>query len=51
MEIREQGVQRQPRDIFELIGHKEQIERMARAMRSIAYLLRLKILCVLGEHE
>jgi len=44
MEIRAQDAQRQPRDIFELIGRKEQIEKMARAMR-------LKILCVLGEHE
>jgi hypothetical protein len=38
MEIRGQGVQRQPhqpRDIFELIGRKEQIERMACAMRAI----------------
>ena len=51
MEIRGQGAQRQPRDIFELIGRKEQIERMARAMRAIAHPLRLKILCVLGEHE
>jgi len=44
-------VQRQPRDIFELLGRKEQIERMARAMRAISHPLRLKILCVLGEHE
>src|SRR3979411_638256 len=51
MEIRGQGAQRQPRDIFELIGRKEQIERLARAMRAIAHPLRLKILCVLGEHE
>jgi len=51
MEIRGQGVQRQPRDIFELLGRKEQIERMARAMRAISHPLRLKILCVLGEHE
>src|SRR5213594_4531056 len=51
MEIRGQGAQRQPRDIFELIGRKEQIEKMARAMRGIAHPLRLKILCVLGEHE
>jgi len=35
MEIRGQGVQRQPRDIFELIDRKEQIERIARAMRAI----------------
>jgi ArsR family transcriptional regulator len=35
MEIRGQGAQRQPRDIFELIGRKEQIERTARAMRAI----------------
>src|SRR5258705_11249587 len=51
MEIRAQGAQRQPRDIFELIGRKEQIERMAHAMRAIAHPLRLKVLCVLGEHE
>ena len=51
MEIRGQGARRQPRDIFELIGRKEQIEKMARAMRAIAHPLRLKILCVLGEHE
>src|SRR5258706_5886878 len=51
MEIRGQGVQRRPRDIFELLGRKEQIERMARAMRAIAHPLRLKILCVLGEQE
>jgi len=44
-------VQRQPRDIFELLGRKEQIERTARAMRAISHPLRLKILCVLGEHE
>ena len=49
MEIRAQGAQRQPRDIFELIGRKEQIERMARAMRAIAHPLRLKILCLLGS--
>src|SRR5260370_41228107 len=51
MEIGAQGAQRQPRDIFELIGRKEQIERMARAMRAIAHPLRLKLLGVLGEHE
>src|SRR5258706_4905488 len=51
MEIRGQGAQRQPRDIFELIGRREQIERMARSMRAIAHPLRLKMLCVLGEHE
>lgn len=44
-------MQRQPRDIFELLGRKEQIERTARAMRAISHPLRLKILCVLGEHE
>jgi DNA-binding transcriptional ArsR family regulator len=51
MEIREQRAQRQSGDIFELIGRREQIERMARAMRAVAHPLRLKILCVLGEHE
>lgn len=42
---------REPQDIFELIGRKEQIERTAQAMRAIAHPLRLKILCVLGGHE
>jgi len=51
MEVREQGVQREPRNIFELIGRKEQKERTARAMRAVAHSLRLKILCVLGGHE
>ena len=51
MEIREQRGQRQTRDIFELIGRREQIERMAHAMRAISHPLRLKILCVLGEQE
>jgi DNA-binding transcriptional ArsR family regulator len=51
MEIREQRAPRQPRDIFELIGRREQIERMAHAMRAISHPLRLKILCVLGEQE
>jgi ArsR family transcriptional regulator len=51
MEMREQGAQREPQDIFELIGRKEQIERTARAMRAVAHPLRLKILCVLGGHE
>jgi DNA-binding transcriptional ArsR family regulator len=51
MEIREQRAQRQQQDIFELIGRREQIERVARAMRAIAHPLRLKVLCVLGEGE
>jgi ArsR family transcriptional regulator len=51
MEIREQRAPRQPRDVFELIGRREHIERMAHAMRAIAHPLRLKILCVLGEQE
>src|SRR3977135_4057338 len=51
MEIREQRTARRPRDIFELIGRREQIEQMAHAMRAIAHPLRLKILCVLGEQE
>src|SRR5262245_11535122 len=51
MEIREQRARRQSEDVFELIGRREQIERMARAMRAVAHPLRLKILCVLGEHE
>ena len=51
MEIREQRVPRHPRDIFELIGRREQIDRMAHALRAIAHPLRLKILCVLGEQE
>ena len=42
---------RQPQDIFKLIGRKEQIEEAARAMKAIAHPLRLKILCVLGDQE
>jgi DNA-binding transcriptional ArsR family regulator len=51
MEIRGHRTARQTRDIFELIGRREQIERIAHAMRAIAHPLRLKILCVLGEQE
>jgi DNA-binding transcriptional ArsR family regulator len=51
MEIREQRAHRRPEDVFELIGRREQVERMARAMRAIAHPLRLKILCILGEQE
>jgi DNA-binding transcriptional ArsR family regulator len=39
------------RDVFELIGRKEQIELAARAMKAISHPLRLKILCVLGDQE
>jgi DNA-binding transcriptional ArsR family regulator len=51
MDIRGQPTTRQAGDVFELIGRREQIERMAHAMRAIAHPLRLKILCVLGEQE
>jgi ArsR family transcriptional regulator len=51
MEIREQRTLRRVRDVFDLIGRREQIEHMAHAMRAIAHPLRLKILCVLGEQE
>jgi DNA-binding transcriptional ArsR family regulator len=44
-------VNREPQDIFKLIGRKEQIEEAARAMKAIAHPLRLKILCVLGDQE
>lgn len=44
-------MQREPQDVFELMGRREQIERAARAMRAIAHPLRLKILCVLGDQE
>jgi DNA-binding transcriptional ArsR family regulator len=44
-------VKREHEDIFELIGRREQIEQAARAMKAISHPLRLKILCVLGEHE
>lgn len=38
-------------DIFSLIDKQEQIDQAARAVKSIAHPLRLKILCVLGEDE
>ncbi|BBD77555.1 ArsR/SmtB family transcription factor [Hydrogenophilus thermoluteolus] len=37
--------------IVELAGKDEQIEMAARALKSIAHPLRLKILCVIGENE
>ncbi|MGB4468105.1 MAG: metalloregulator ArsR/SmtB family transcription factor [Azovibrio sp.] len=36
---------------FSLIEKQEHIETAARALKSIAHPLRLKILCVLGEQE
>ncbi|MFN4324820.1 MAG: ArsR/SmtB family transcription factor [Azonexus sp.] len=36
---------------FSLIDKQEHIELAARALKSIAHPLRLKILCVLGEEE
>lgn len=36
---------------FNLIEKQEHIEMAARALKSIAHPLRLKILCVLGEQE
>ncbi len=36
---------------FALITHDEDIERAARSMKAMSHPLRLKILCVLGEHE
>ncbi len=38
-------------DIFELLGKQEQIEQAARAMKSIAHPLRLKILCLVADEE
>lgn len=37
--------------ILELVGKEEQIDTAARALKSIAHPLRLKILCVIGEAE
>ena len=37
--------------IIDLIDKSEHIETAARALKSIAHPLRLKILCVLGENE
>jgi ArsR family transcriptional regulator len=39
------------RDFDDLIGKQDQIELAARAMKSMAHPLRLKILCVLGDEE
>ncbi len=38
-------------DIFDLVGHTEQIELAARAMKAMSHPLRLRILCVLGDQE
>lgn len=37
--------------LTELIGHQEQIETAARALKAISHPLRLKILCVVGDAE
>lgn len=37
--------------IHELIDQREHIETAARALKAISHPLRLKILCVVGEHE
>ena len=39
------------RESFDLIETQEHIEQAARALRSMAHPLRLKILCVLGDGE
>ena len=39
------------KSILEFIDKDEQIETAARALKSIAHPLRLKILCVIGENE
>ena len=39
------------KDIFELMGRKEDIEQAARAMKAMAHPLRLSVLCVLGDQE
>ncbi|MBV8465115.1 MAG: winged helix-turn-helix transcriptional regulator [Burkholderiales bacterium] len=36
---------------YHLIQDDEQIEQASRAMKAMSHPLRLKILCVLGEHE
>ncbi len=37
--------------ILDLIDQQEHIETAARALKAISHPLRLKILCVVGEHE
>lgn len=37
--------------IFDLIDQDEHIETAARALKAMSHPLRLKILCVVGEHE
>ncbi len=36
---------------FALITHDDDIERASRSMKAMSHPLRLKILCILGEHE
>lgn len=44
-------VKRESQGVFQLIGHQEQIDQAARAIKAMAHPLRLKILCVLGNDE
>ena len=44
-------MKREPHGILELVGHQEQIDQAARALKAMAHPLRLKILCVLGNDE
>ncbi len=47
-EMRNMSTKTQP---FMLITHDDDIERASRSMKAMSHPLRLKILCVLGEHE
>ena len=37
--------------LHEMMGQDEMIEQASRSMKAISHPLRLKILCILGEHE
>jgi len=50
-EFRMKSVSNNNDQFFTLITHDEDIERAARSMKAMSHPLRLKILCVLGEHE
>lgn len=51
MPARKTAEQRASNDIFELIGRGENIREASAAMQAMAHPLRLKILCLIGNHE
>ncbi len=42
---------RPPDDVFELLGHNDEIREASEALKAMAHPLRLKILCLVGQSE